>query len=371
MELNAEEAPTYRLPTLRPANTILKSRDTLILDVVREKYFGFNAIKQIDAEAHKQMDIIKSNIPALNKNQFLTNDQRFFQKIYGNMNFGSLSAVDTAYAERNASDKKLMQRRKVDTLKENKKYSSQQVEYFREDHVIEAKKTITQQQDAVDAAKKKSEEEFEQLRQAVKEKKERNQEIRLRRKRNVMLAVDFSKQHLSVSKALQKHEFLTFKEQNMKKNADFVAQYQLKKERQNQIVRKYIEQRNVLRHLQASNDRKMIENRLKDDKEIEEFEAKKRVEYLRSLAYDPKADVNGTATSRTNNPTRILDLIQTFEPKAKGDEENPHEQLPQQSPQQRVNTETTNAQTKNVSKSATEKNASKRGDGAVSETETF
>jgi len=127
---------------------------------------------------------------------------------------------------------------------------------------------------------------------------------------------------LSVSKALQKHEFLTFKEQQLKKNNDFVTQQTSKKDQQNEIVKRYIEQRNLLRHLQASNDRKMIENRLKDDREMEEFEAKKRVEYLRSLEYYKKANLSRTASSRTNNPTRILDLIQTFEPKSKTEEEN-------------------------------------------------
>ena len=334
------EAPTFRLPTLRANNTIIKSKDTLVLDMVKEKYVGFNSVRQIEAEAHKQMKILKSTIPFTAKNQFLTNDQRFFQKIYGNMNLGSITAVDTAYQERNVSDAKQALKKKVEHLKENKKNSHQQIEYFKEDHVREAKKSLSQQLEVLEMAHKKSQDELLLLQQNVKEKKDRNLEIRKKRKRNFLLAIDFSKQHLSVSKALQKHEFLTFKEQRLKKNADIVSQYQSKKEQQAEIVKRYIEQRNLLRHLQASNDRKMIENRLKDDQEMEEFEAKKRVEYLRSIEYYKKSNLS-RATSRTNNPTRVVDLIQSFEPKLKGEEEN----------DQKLHLETTNT---NLSKSNNE-----------------
>lgn len=318
------EASTFRLPTLRPNNTIMKSKDELVLDMVKEKYVGFNSVKQIEVEAHKQMKILKETIPFTAKNQFLTNDQRFFQKIYGNMSFGSLFAVETAYQERNIADKLAMRKKKAEIIREEKRNSRQQIEYFKGDHVREAKKNLSQQFELLEMAKRKSQDEFIQLQQAVKDKKDRDEEVRRKRKRNLFLAIDFSKQHLSVSKALQKHEFLTFKEQQLKKNTDFVSQYQAKKDQQNEIVKKYIEQRNLLRHLQASNDRKMIENRLKDDKEMEEFEAKKRVEYLRSVEYYKKDNLSRTASSRMNNPTRILDLIQTFEPKTKGDEENLH-----------------------------------------------
>jgi hypothetical protein len=323
-ETSKSVSVTFRLPSIHPKTAIMKSKDELVLDMIKEKYVGFNSVKQIEVEAHKQMKILKETIPFTAKNQFLTNDQRFFQKIYGNMNFGSLFAVDTAYQERNVADRLAMRKKKAEIIKDEKKNSRQQIEYFKGDHVREAKRNLSQQFEILEMAKRKSQDELIQLQQTVKDKKERNEEIRRKRKRNVFLAIDFSKQHLSVSKALQKHEFLTFKEQQLKKNNDFVTQCETKRNSQKDIVKKYIEQRNLLRHLQASNDRKMIENRLKDDREMEEFEAKKRVEYLRSVEYYKKANLSRTVSSRTNNPTRILDLIQTFEPKSKTEEENMH-----------------------------------------------
>ena len=312
--INEEDMMSFRLPVLRPDNSIIKPRDNLIVDMVKEKYFGFSSVRQIEEESHKKIQEIKDSVLPVNKDTFLTNDQRFFQKVYGNMSLGSLSAVDKAYEERTILDRKISRQKNVESLKEFKKFSLKQVEYFKDDRVKEAKRASETQEELLATSKVKSEQDFYKLKQSIKERREREQELAQKRKRDLFLACDFSKQHLSVSKALQKHEFLTFKESKLRKNAEFVSHIQSKKERQHEVVKKYIEQRNLLRLLQSSNDRKLIETRLKEDNEIEEFNSKKRVEYLRALEYYGKTNM---IITRENNPTRILNLLDNFDPSKK------------------------------------------------------
>ena len=79
------------------------------------------------------------------------------------------------------------------------------------------------------------------------------------------MAVDFNKQHLSVSKALQKHEFSLKKEESMKNNALYVEKQRVNMTEQHDIVKKYITQRNLLRVAQASKDRETVDTQIIND----------------------------------------------------------------------------------------------------------
>lgn len=206
----------YRLPILKSNNSIIKTKDNYIVDLVKEKFVGFNAIKKMEAEGHKKIEDIKS-IPTPAEHEFLTNDQRVFQKIYGNMGLGCLRAVDKAYEERSQIDKGFVKQKNCENSKDSRKFSQQQVNYFREDRIKEAHDEYIKEKTMQKIAKDKADKEFDDLKQRVKEKREKMLEFKKRRRRDIMLAIDFSKQHLSVSKALQRHEYLTAKDNHMKK----------------------------------------------------------------------------------------------------------------------------------------------------------
>ena len=112
---------------------------------------------------------------------------------------------------------------------------------------------------------------------------------------------------MSVSKALQKHEHLTQKDLKSKENLDLITKLKVNKENQRELVRKYMQQRNVLRLIQSNNDRTLIENRLREDEEEEQRNAKIRVEYLRYLEYNRRARLI-MKKKKTENPTKILNV---------------------------------------------------------------
>ncbi len=88
---------------------------------------------------------------------------------------------------------------------------------------------------------------------------------------------------------------------------DFINKLKNNKEAQRELVRKYMQQRNVLRLIQSNNDRAIINKRLREDFDDELRNAKIRVEYLRYLEYNRRARVVLKKT-KDENPTNILNV---------------------------------------------------------------
>jgi hypothetical protein len=109
----------YRLVKLNNS-ALIKSKENYVYDLIREKIVGYNSIKQMVSDGHKRLkDIKKKSVPN-HEHTFITNDQRFFQKIYANMNFGSLRAVDKAYEERDVDERRKEKKKKANIVKDSK-----------------------------------------------------------------------------------------------------------------------------------------------------------------------------------------------------------------------------------------------------------
>lgn len=309
---NGKDEPiNFRLPMLVPDNSILKGKDKYILDMVKEKHDGFKNVKDMQFECHKLINAQREDIKPVANEKAITNDQRFFQKAFGNMNFGCLRAIDKAYDDRNLVDARHNREKKVEKLKEQNKYSLQRVEYYKEDKIKETQSAILQENERKSTLDLKSEEEYIKMRRDVTEKREKRNKLSKNRRKDINLAIEFSKQHLSVSKALQKHEYLTFREAKSKENVEFINKLKTTKENQRELVSKYMQQRNVLRLIQSNNDRAIINKRLHDDADEEQRNAKIRVEYMRYLEYNRRARV-ALKKTKVENPTTVLNVGETL-----------------------------------------------------------
>ncbi len=276
-----DDGSIYRLPILR-SELVPKDKETLIVDIVKEKFAGANLVRQMEHEAHQI--ISKERVPPERKpesKQFITSDQRFFQKNYGNMSMGCLNAIDKAYGDRRVIDRRMSKLRVVEATREMKRAARQQVDFFRQDHAKESILGKKTDHAKLEMSKIKCDEEQERARRFVQERRAREAEFHRRRKRDIQLAVEFSKQHISVSKALERHEFLTSREEKLKRNAAFVGDLVEVKKRQNELIKSYLKKRNAIRQEAAATEKEHVERRLKEDRDIEAYEIKKRVEFLK------------------------------------------------------------------------------------------
>lgn len=305
----------FRLPMLVPRSYALNVRDNFVIDLVREKHLGANSIKLMENEIHKQLNELRQEVKQVAKDQFITNDQRFFQKAFGNMSLGCLRAVDKAYEDRALVDKKLLIQKKTDKLKEQNKYSRERVEYYKEDKLKETQKAHKLDLQMYDKSRTKLEQDYEDLKEKIQEERLKRIEIGKARRRDINMAIEFSKQHLSVSKALQKHEHLTSKETKRSLNTEYVAKLKTSNEKQRELVKKYTSQRNILRLIQSTNDKGLIEKKLKENTEVFDYEAKIRVEKLRAQEFKGLGQLSQTGrTTRIENATTIVNLLNSFRP---------------------------------------------------------
>lgn len=315
-QLEAEEKFTeFRLPMLVPRSFALNMRDNFVIDLVREKHLGANSIKLMENEIHTKMNEMRQEIKQVVKEPFITNDQRFFQKAFGNMSLGCLRAVDKAYEDRALVDKKLAAQKKVDKLRETNKYSHDRVDYYKEDRIKETQAAHKIEVQLVDKSRIRLDQEYDDLKERVQEERQKRIDLNSSRRKDITMAIEFSKQHLSVSKALQKHEHLTSKETNKTTNNEFVTKLKNNNEKQKDLVRKYTSQRNILRLIQSTNDRGLIERKIKENFEDNEFNARLRVDKLRSLEFKGfTQQVITGRTTRIDNPTNIVNLLYNFRP---------------------------------------------------------
>jgi len=168
-QLGDSEVTDFRLPMLIPENSIIKLKEKYIVDLVKEKHDGSQAVKDMQFECHKRINQERDAVKAVGKENPVTNDQRFFQKAFGNM-------------------------------EEQNKYSLQRVEYYKEDKIKEAQVTNQLESEKRSTYDLRSEQEFEKTKAQVAEQRSKLDRLNKDRRKDVYLAVEFSKQHLSVSK---------------------------------------------------------------------------------------------------------------------------------------------------------------------------
>jgi len=74
LEASEGEFTEFRLPRLVPRSLPLNGRDNFVIDLVREKHLGANAIKMMENDIHKKMNERRQEIKQVNRDQFITND---------------------------------------------------------------------------------------------------------------------------------------------------------------------------------------------------------------------------------------------------------------------------------------------------------
>ena len=280
-EDEAKSNRTYRLPVYAKKSAI-NNQNNFIVDLINEKKNYRNYVQEVEIEAHKKMQEKRENVGIINKKPIKTNDQRFFQKIFGTMTLGCLRAVDKAYYDRTLAEKSQNKVQAVQKYKENKEFTGQQVNYYREERLREVKKIRERERLQLTIAKRRLDLDRIQNRELVQENKSKSKDVNDDRRKDVYLAVDFNKQHLSVSKALQKHEFNINNEHKLKRNSSFVEKQRATTEEQQEIVRKYLQQRNMLKISQTIADRQKIDSKVLQDANDRLLSAKKRVSRLKA-----------------------------------------------------------------------------------------
>jgi len=279
----------YRLP-LNAKKIAINDLNTYVANLINEKKFYRNAINETENEIHKKMFTMRENVEIVDKQPFKTNDQRLFQKIYGTLALGCLRAVDKAYHDRNNAEKLLHKIEMIKKINDDKEYIQRQVDFYQEEKLRSVQKARDKDRLQIAVAKRRIDLQPLQTRDKVQEKRLQERAINMERHKDIEFTSEFNKQHLSVSKALQKHESNVKREEVLKSKTSFIERQRAELESQHKIVRKYMQQRNYLRIAEQNTERQIINAKVANGAQSRLLSARQRVSRIR---------VTNTTFSRT------------------------------------------------------------------------
>lgn len=279
----------YRMP-VNAKKLAINDLKAYVANLVKEKKFYRNVINETENEIHKKMFTMKENVEIIAKQPFTTNDQRLFQRIYGTIALGCLRAVDKAYQDRNNAEKLQNKIENIKKIKEDKDFIKRQVDFFQDEKLKSVQKARDKDKLQIAVAKRRIELQPLQVKEKVQEKRLHEKTVNADRRKDIEFTNEFNKQHLSVSKALQKHENNLKREEVLKSKTSFIERQRAELESQQKIVRKYLQQRNYLRIAEQNTERKLIEAKVANETQSRLLSARQRVSRIR---------VTNTTFSRT------------------------------------------------------------------------
>lgn len=275
-----EKLMPYRL-TLLTCKANLKNKNNLIVDIIKEKKFYHYSVQQLELDSHKRL-YEERRVEAIVREPFKTNDQRLFQKIYGTIALGCLKAVDKAYADRQITEKRQKKHQLVKELKENREFNSKQIEYFKEERLKSIQMRHEKEKLHLTIAKRRVDLKPIQNKDIVQEIRFNSKNVNIDRQNDILFAREFNKQHLSVSKALQKHESNLCKEESYRLKTKFIENQKSRSKEQHEIVQNYLRQRTLLRIAKTNSDRQDLDYKLVRNYQSTLEEARSRVIKLKS-----------------------------------------------------------------------------------------
>jgi hypothetical protein len=278
---NAAERPhkrPHRLPPLT-VKVALTDHKFYVRDLAHETKFYSENIQLLKFDAHERLNKA-SEASVKKKNELKTIDRRFFQKAYGNMSLGCLKAVDKAYADRNNTEKQNMKAIKVRNQRDNQDIMKKNIQFYRDERLREVQKLREQEKVQLEVQRRRLNLNKIQVAETVQETKKREHELNVDRRKDILVAIDFNKQHLSVSKALEKHEFGLFRDEMLKSKLTNVTKWRTQRDRQHNIIKRFLNLRNMKRTVENKKFTEQVKTNVHNRENYRLFIAKNRVHFV-------------------------------------------------------------------------------------------
>jgi hypothetical protein len=297
----------HRLPPL-VIKASLNPRKHYIHDLANETKFYSENVQLLKVDAHERLTKTKEVKPA-KRDAIKTIDQRFFQKAYGNMSLGCLRAVDKAYADRSNTERQNLKAVNVRNQRENKETMRKNIQLYRDERLRDVQKVRDQEKAKLEVQRRRLDLNKIQLAETVQETKKKDKEFNIDRRKDVLVAIDFNKQHLSVSKALEKHEYGLFKDERLKAKLTNVAKWRTQRQRQHDIIKRFLAMRNLKRTAENKRLAEQIKSSVNNREHYRRFIAKNRVHFV-NASKSILTDAVNTIRATLNEAMVATDVVQ-------------------------------------------------------------
>ncbi|XP_041481364.1 leucine-rich repeat and IQ domain-containing protein 3-like [Lytechinus variegatus] len=251
----------FRLSGLRPAvNRLDPVQDILISkrEAGQDVRMGLAA-----AFTHKMRTTEPPQKPVHKKP--MNADQKLFARAQGTMGMSCLKAVMQAYRDRETSDKLSAKVDKVAMIREQKAEGKLRAKNFLEEKRLKAMqkrdKEITRISHAYEKQANREIDELEKRR----ELRGKDSEITARVRKENTFSHEFGSQHTSISNALLRHDRQARGEKLLQEKEDFVQAEHKHEMSQRELVRRYLEHRQLMRQAQVAVEKAAHDTRVAEE----------------------------------------------------------------------------------------------------------
>ena len=269
-----DEAPVteYRLRGYRP-NIILMDPTT---EMILSKQEAGRMVRDAEYDHHRRLQ--DAPTPRVNKpRKTANNEQRIFSKVHGTMGMSCLFAVHQAYKDREKAEKTASKMEHILSMRDERDRAKERIKIYHE----EKRSNALKQRDAERAKTLEQLEKREMLRLNYLDKRHeiKNKSADLSRsyRQDYTFITEFSNQHTSVSNALLRHDRQAKFEDHIQSKTDFVANMSAAETEQKEVVKKYLEHRQLMRQTESAMARATLDTRMLQEVNDRMLEARTRV----------------------------------------------------------------------------------------------
>lgn len=273
-EDETEDMPVteYRLRGYRP-NIIFFDPTT---EMILEKQEAGRIVRDAEVEHHRKQQELPTPRAKTQKKP-MNNDQRIFARAHGTMGMSCLFAVHQAYKDREKAERTAARMEHILSMRDERERAKERIKIYHD----EKRTTALKQRDLERAKTLENLEKREMLRlnylDRRHELKNKSADLTKSFKQDYTFITEFSNQHTSVSNALMRHDRQAKCEDELQNKSDFVQNISAAEQEQKDVVKKYLEHRQLMRQTESAMARATLDTRILQEVNDRMLEAKTRV----------------------------------------------------------------------------------------------
>ncbi|KAK3088682.1 hypothetical protein FSP39_022332 [Pinctada imbricata] len=261
----------YRLRGIKPDIPYVDATTEMILT----KQEAGRLIRDAEDEIHVKTR--EAPRPKLTPPKVTNSDQRMFARVHGTMGISSLLAVHQAYKDREKAERTAAKMEHILNLRDERDRAKERIRLFQDEKRKQALKRRDQERARMLEALEKREMKRIGYLDRRADIKVKSSDISRSFKADFTFITEFSNQHTSVSNALMRHDKQAKQEDTFSNKSEFVQSNKASKNEQQDVVKKYLEHRQLMRQTESAMAKNALDARMLQEANDRLMEAKQRV----------------------------------------------------------------------------------------------
>lgn len=261
----------YRLRGIKPDVMYIDATTEMIL----AKQEAGRLVRDAEEEIHNRATHFSK--PKITPRKSVNTNQRMFARVHGTMGISSLLAVHQAYRDREKAEQTAAKMEHILNMRDERDRAKERIKIHNDEkRNMALRKRDAERAQMLDALERKEMKRLNYL-EKRNDLKAKSTDLNRSYKTDFAFITEFNNQHTSVSNALMRHDKQARTEDNIAVKTDLVQNLNTVKTEQQEVVKKYMEHRQLMRQTESAMARASLDTRMLQEANDRLFEAKTRV----------------------------------------------------------------------------------------------